>query len=501
MSDIFNVGDFVDRSQNPDKTLITDLFHPPERQIYTHGEMDRLAMSAARLLTKRGLPKGSRIAIISPNRVEYIVAYFGILRAGHVAVPVNHKTSVETISYVLKDADVRLAFVDSTQAARVPPGLNAINFDDAGPNGWTAQLDPGDFVTFRPEADDFCEILYTSGSTGRPKGVPLTHAGQLWTITRRRRPIDQVAILVQPLFHMAGLFAPRIAVMSHASLIMLPAFDPRTYIKTVIDYRVTAIQAVPTVLARIVKEEDLLTNNALGHVRTIALGSAPLTEALYEKIRATFPGATLSNGYGSTEAGGGVFGSHPDGLPTPPVSLGYPLSGLSLKLVDGPNEDEAVLMVRSPAMLPYYLNLPEQTAKVMRDGWYYTGDVMRRDADGFYWFVGRADDMFVCSGENIYPGELEKLLEAHPQIHQACVVPIADSERGQVPTAFVVLGQGESVSVEDIKKYTIDNGPAYQHPRRVKLLTELPWAGTNKIDRNVLRRQAEELEKTSSWSP
>jgi acyl-CoA synthetase (AMP-forming)/AMP-acid ligase II len=137
-----------------------------------------------------------------------------------------------------------------------------------------------------------------------------------------------------------------------------------------------------------------------------------------------------------------------------------------------------------------YANLPEATAKVLRDGWYWTGDVVRRDPDGFYFFVGRADDMFVCAGENIYPGEAEALLERHPAVHQASVVPVADEERGQIPVAFVVLRPGAEADETGLKQFALANAPPVQHPRRVFFKPELPLTGTNKIDRRALAEEA-----------
>jgi acyl-CoA synthetase (AMP-forming)/AMP-acid ligase II len=147
-----------------------------------------------------------------------------------------------------------------------------------------------------------------------------------------------------------------------------------------------------------------------------------------------------------------------------------------------------------------YLNLPEKTAQVLHDGWYRTGDVIRRDQDGFHYFVGRADDMFICSGENIYPGEVEKMLERHPAVQQAAVVPLADEERGQMPAAFVVLRNGMEAGVGDIRAFSIANGPAYQHPRRVAFVAELPLAGTGKVDRSALIARAAEFERDGRWS-
>jgi acyl-CoA synthetase (AMP-forming)/AMP-acid ligase II len=185
-----------------------------------------------------------------------------------------------------------------------------------------------------------------------------------------------------------------------------------------------------------------------------------------------------------------VFGPHPDGIPTPPLSLGHPMASVELRLKGGETADDGVLQMRTGAVSPGYHNLPDETAKRFRDGWYDSGDVMRRDADGFYYFVGRADDMFVCGGENIYPGEVEMMLERQPGVLQATVVPLADEIKGQRPVAFIVRREGSSVTEDEIKAFALDNGPANEHPRHVAFLDELPLAGTNKIDVRKLTERA-----------
>ena len=202
--------------------------------------------------------------------------------------------------------------------------------------------------------------------------------------------------------------------------------------------------------------------------------------------------------YGTTEAGPAVFGPHPDGGPQPPMSLGYPLPGSEVRLVGGPSPDEGVLEMRNPAVMPGYSNLPELTEKVLNDGWYHRGDVMRRDTEGFYYFLGRADDMFVCNGENIFPGEVERVLDSHPGVLKACVVAADDEERGQIPIAFVVPRTGIEISEQDLKTHALAHGPAYQHPRVVKLVRELPLAGTNKIDRRSLAQEAQRIAQQRS---
>ena len=265
------------------------------------------------------------------------------------------------------------------------------------------------------------------------------------------------------------------------------ALRRQAYIDAIGAFGCTALTSVPTMIARVVKEEARLAAARLGSVRRVQMGSAPQTQALWDKARQAFPGARIVMGYGTTEHGPSTFGPHPAGIPTPDLALGYPLPGQ--RGAPGRRRHartKGVLEVRCPAVMEGYLNLPEVTAAVLRDGWYRTGDLVRRDADGFYFFVGRADDMFVCSGENIYPGEVEGMLERHPAVHQASVVPVADDERGQIPVAFVVLRPGAAASEDEIKALALANAMPVQHPRRVWFEPELPLTGTNKIDRRAL---------------
>lgn len=498
-----NLGDLIDRSRDLDKVALIDLLVPDAPRVYSHRDIDRLAGGVARLLTDRGLARGTRVAIAALNRAEYIAAYFGIMRAGLVAVPINTKLPRATIDYIVADADIRFAFVDAARRALFATSIEVIDVDDAGPAGFAVQAQPVEFDSVQPVAGELAQVLYTSGSTGRPKGVPLSHDGQLWALTVRGFPPgaeQERQIVAQPLFHMNGLMVTKSAFLTGGSLVLQPAFDALAYTEALAQWKVTSTMAIPTMFARVVKVLEQRPEIDLSALKRIGLGSAPLTLALIERIRQAIPSAGVGNGYGTTEAGPAVFGPHRDGRPTPPVALGVQVVGCELRLVGGADVNEGVLWMRNPAVTTGYLNLPEKNAEVLHDGWYISGDVFRRDDQGFYYFVGRADDMFVCSGENIYPGEVEKLLEQHPQVQHVAVVPLPDEERSAVPVAFVVRSQGATLSVDELKRFAIERGPAYQHPRRVAFLNELPWAGTNKIDRAALLREARELEAARGWS-
>jgi acyl-coenzyme A synthetase/AMP-(fatty) acid ligase len=265
-------------------------------------------------------------------------------------------------------------------------------------------------------------------------------------------------------------------------------FTARGFIRAIDRQRVAMITSVPTMLALVMRETEELAKADLGCVTTAVTGSAPSTAEFFEQMHRLFPNAETANSWGTTESGPLGFGPHPDGITKPMGALGYPRAGIEVKFVGraetGPTQ--GVLHIRTPALMTGYLNRESDTKKRLIDGWYDTGDVMRRDENGFVFFVGRADDMFQCGGENVYPGEVEKLLGQHPDVAQACVVPVPDEIKYQLPVAFVVRKPGTSPTEEALRRFALDNGPAYAHPRAVWFVDELPLAGTNKIDRKTL---------------
>lgn len=502
MSDLNNLGDVVMAfSEDPQRTAVIDLRDADRPVEYSYRDLALLSGGVADYLISLGLERGARVGVLSLNRTESLAAYFGIMRAGMVAVPVNIKLPPETLAFIVADADLRLIFVDGARRALVP-GAEVVDFDDNGPDGFHAVVRPTRFDSVVPEPIEDAEMLYTSGSSGVPKGVPLTHSGQLWalrTLSFEQQAEPQRQIIAQPLFHMNGIVVSSLAFLGGDTVVLQPGFRADAYVEAIARYSVTTISAVPTMWARALNEVEAGRGD-ISSVQVLSLGSAPTTTELIARTRALRPGITIALSYGTTEAGPSVFGPHPDGLTPPALSLGYPLPGVELRLIDGPSPDEGALVMRTPAVMRGYHKLPERSETVLDDGWYYSGDMMRRDDDGFYFFIGRADDMFVCSGENIYPGEVEKLLERHPLIRQAVVLPMPDTERGQMPAAFIVPKPGTSLTAKDVTSFALANGAPHLHPRRIAIVTDLPMAGTNKTDRAELQRTAYELEQTGGWS-
>ena len=463
-------------------------------EVWTGGRIHERAAAVAGALLARDLRRGDRVAILAANRAEYLVAVLGIMQAGLVAVPVNIRLPRATVEHVLRDSGARLALRDE-DTYDLPAALARMDLDDID------RLPPaGDRPPVRPGPGEVAMILYTSGSSGPPKGVPLTHRGHRWVIEKRRRPgVDYRAertLVAAPLYHMNALALSEFSLACGSTIVLMPRFDAGRYIDAIERHRCTLLTSVPPMLARVCRETERLAKTDLSSVQGIRMGSAPVTAELLERLGDAFPGVEVQIAYGTTEAGPVVFGPHPEGRPAPALSLGCRHPEVELRLVgpDGAASDRGVLEMRCPAVMPGYHGLPEKSAEVMTaDGYYRTGDVMRRDADGFFYFLGREDDMFVCNGENVYAEEVERRIESMPGVAQACVVPVADEVRGHMPVAWVVPVRGAAPAEDDVKRFALVNGPAVEHPRRVFFTDELPLGGTNKIDRRTLAERAAAL--------
>jgi long-chain acyl-CoA synthetase len=486
-----NQGDAISRDVALDALALIDAGGNGTDRTYTYGDILRLSGAVARGLQKRGLSRGDRVAILSANRAEFLITFLGTMQAGMVSVPVNYKLPAETVAYVVGDCDAKLVIGDDARLTLAPDSVPKVSFDSDFPS----LLDEGPFTPVAMHPEEPAMFLYTSGSTGRPKGVVLSHYSHLWAISQRVRrpvPIGQRSLVAAPLYHMNGLAMCQTTLSQGDTIVLLPQFTTRGYIEAAAKHRVAFLTSVPTMIAMMLRERELLASNDLSAVEAVRMGSAPITQALIDQVRAVFPRAQISNGYGTTEAGPVVFGPHPAGIPQPELSTGYPHPEVQLRLVrDGEEvQDQGELQMKCGALMTHYHKLPEVTAKAMTpDGYYRTSDVFRRDENGFFYFVGRVDDMFVCGGENIYPGEVEKMLERHPGIHQAAVIAVPDELKGHKPIAFVVKAPGAAVDEQAVKTYALANAPAYQHPRRVFFVDEMPLAGTNKIDKRVLAKQ------------
>ncbi len=498
-----NLGALIDRSGPADKPQIIGVRPGAPPHVMTCAGLDAMANAFARGLQRAGLRRGERIAILSANRAEYVAALLGAMRAGVVPTPVNFKFPPATIAHVVADCGARLVLCDAGRRAQLPQGLGAdvriASFDEED-GGFSAWLDPGPFEPIEPVAQEVALYLYTSGTTGRPKGVMLSHESHRWVVQTRMADADlrqERVLIAAPLYHMNALSLALLVCATGSTAVLMPQFEAKAYIETISHYSCTWITAVPPMIAMMLREKAALAAADLSSVRVVRMGSAPINDHLAAATRALLPNAKIINAYGTTEGGPVVFSTHPEGLPIPASSVGYPHPGVSVRLI-GPEAPAAgVLQMKSPAIMVGYHNRPDVRPPITADGYYETGDVFRRDAQGFYYFVGRTDDMFVSGGENIFPGEVETILETHPDVLQACVVPVEDAIKGTKPVAFVVRRPGAAVGEEELQRHVLALAPAYQYPRRIWFLDKLLLASTNKIDRNALRLRAEDALRSS----
>jgi long-chain acyl-CoA synthetase len=466
-------------------------------RIFTYDALNGQVSAIGRGLRARFGNRPFRVAILSRNRADFVALYFGIMRAGGIAVPFNWRAGAEAIAFMAGDAEVDLIVTDDDRLS-----VGAVPVIRFGSPEWDALQDPGPLEPRHVTSEELCEILYTSGSTGRPKGVPLTHAGRSWAVRTAAGLVSDGrsyrVLVAAPMFHMNALFNLTRSFFSGASVALLPTFTPARFSEALVTYRCDWITGVPPMVAMLARYLGNNVPREFADVRQVFIGSAPYGETLYSTVRHFFPAARIFNAYGTTEAGPTVFGPHPDGLSVPPLSCGYPLFPDMLRLVDDqgqlvPGIGQGSLHMQTPATMRGYLKRPEATAQVLRDGWYDSRDIMRRDADGFFYFIDRADDMFSSGGENIYPAEVERVLEQHPDIDEAVVVPLADPIKHQVPAAFVVVRDGTEILEEAVKSWFLGRAAPYLHPRRIFVLRELPLAQTNKVNRAWLREKAREL--------
>lgn len=471
-------------------------------EVLSYAALDDRANRVAGWLAGRGVAPGCRVALLWLNDVRYVEALLGIMRAGAVAVPLNTRQNDETLAYVLADAGCAGILAGPSELDRAQALVKSADLAE------TFAAGPGELQQAAPLAvppphdpDAVCMQPYTSGSTGRPKGVPLTHRGQVWCadIVRRCYLFDETerALLAAPLFHKNAAMTLKAMLLAGGACVVLPDFDPVGVIRAIDRFKITYLSGVPAMYRMLLSETEELKRCDVSSVRFASAGSAPVTVDLLEDFQRVFD-APIAEGYGLTEGGPDVLLAPRWGI-NKLGSIGLPIPGCEVQLrgTDGLSEvgvgEVGELWVRNPGVTPGYHGLPEVTAERIRDGWLATRDLMRRDSDGYYYFVGRADDLINVAGENVYPKEVEQLLLRHPAVRDVAVVGGTHPVKGTVPVAFVVLTEPGIITAQELTSYFHDVGPHYAYPRVIEFVTELPLAGTGKVDRTALQTRAGRL--------
>jgi acyl-coenzyme A synthetase/AMP-(fatty) acid ligase len=474
---ITNLGMTINRHYDLEKTAIIDIANDLLRK-FTFNDIDKLSGNVSSFLKNNNIQQGDRVAVISKNCVEFVTLLFGTYRIGAVIVPINYKSSKQDLDFMIQDSGAKIIFSDCGYGINIKELFNLI------------PSVPFDNPVHVDDIEDGL-ILYTSGSTGTPKGVVIAHKSHLWTINRhkvkdRKWGPKRLSIISAPMYHMNGLSTVQGSIAAHSTIILLPEFNAKIYLQLIGKYKINTLFAVTPMIAMLINEKPLVDNTDLSCVRAIFMASAPLSKNLLDNVKHYFPNAWLSNSYGLTEAGPRVFGPHPDkSIVKPSLSVGYPVPQIQTRLVDG------VLQVKSPSMLTRYNNRPDlMSTSLTEDGFFITNDLFSVDENGFYFFVGRADDMFKSGGNTVYPSKIEEILESHSEVQNAVVVGIEDDIKGKKPYAFVIRTQGSVVSEQQLIDHVLANAAVYMHPRRVWFLDALPLIGSNKIDKKNLEKLA-----------
>ena len=485
-----NLGTIGIEFRDEDRPAIIDLCIGDAPREVSWRQYNANCDAVARGMLRRGLKVGERIGILSGNRSEFLEVFYGTMRAGVVPVLINILQPKETIDWVIRNSGVKLVVGEASLESLCPDDLPRVVFE----RDYESFKDPGPFTPYAPKYEDIGFHAYTSGSTGRPKGVMLSHRAHSWVAEMMSKdrdfsPADRM-VVAAAVYHKHGMNSVKCVFVGGSTMILLRKFEARKYLETATRYRATVVSGVPTMFALMLQHRDLMDANDYSYVRLATMGGAPASDPLVDEVTRRFPKARIIQIFGITEASAALFGKHPEGKVKPRHSLGWPLPGNELRLVGGESPDFGVLEIRNPGLLSGSVNNPEETARKMRDGWYHSGDILRRDAEGWYYFVGRSDDMFVSSGHNIYPQDVEIMLERHDDIEQACVVPVPDEIKHTLPVAFIVKRKGSSLTEEDVKQYALKNAPPYQHPRQVHFVEALPTNTVGKIDRRGLQAEA-----------
>lgn len=461
----------------------------------TYAEMHAKVEAATATLQARGVAAGDRVVLLVGNRPAFIEAYFAVLRTGGIAVPLLPGLAPDEIAHVVTDAAPVLAIVAADLAGDLPEGLPRMVVG-GDPDDWRAAVESGLVPELPHRADDdVAALVYTSGTTGRPKGAMLTRgnlsASQDQTLDGRFkvRPDDHV-LLTLPLAHIYALNVGLGAcVRVGATMVLEERFDPAASLQTIADEGVTIVLGAPPMYlswlaAPSIEQADL------SKLRLAVSGAAPLPVTAIDRFRA-LTGLTIEEGYGLTEASPSVTSNSMADVPRP-GSVGKPVTDLELRLVDDRGAEPLVgdtgeVWVRGPNVFLGYWNDQAATDEVLVDGWLKTGDVGLFDEDGYLFLVDRLKDLIIVSGFNVYPREVERVLIAHPSVHEAAVVGVPHPYRGESVMAYAVARPGAVIDVEELSDHCSRMLARYKCPERIRVVDELPHTVTGKVRRAALR--------------
>ena len=479
---------------------------------YTYSEFDERVNMLANALASRGIGKGDKVAQLFFNDLALLESYFAVCKLGAVNVPLNYRLRGPEILYQLTDSESKLVVFGEEFATVLDeirgqaPGVKFVcagagtpefadRYDELLASGAGCAPDVAVFD------DDPAFIMYTSGTTGKPKGAVLTHKNQMMNVLNCTiellmviEALEQERVqFVAPLFHEAALAFALVSVSWHATLCLLKFYEPEKVMSQIQEERITATLLVPAMTTFMLNTVDVSRYDA-SMLRLYVTGAAILPTETRKQIAAAFPNVKLFDVFGQTEMSPATCIMKHGDAERKTASVGRPVVNVEVRVVDDRDRDvpqgqAGEIIYRGPTTMKEYYRKPEETAETLRGGWFHSGDVVRRDEEGFVYVVDRKKDMIISGGENIYPAEIEDVLYGHPKILEAAVIGVFDEKWGESVMAVVVLKPGEELSEEDVVDWCSQNLASYKKPRRVDFIEALPRNAAMKVLKYELREK------------
>jgi long-chain acyl-CoA synthetase len=495
----------------PDKPF---LFSEADGRRFTFAEFDRAVNRTARLLETHGVAKGNVVSLLMPNSAEYIIAYFACWKLGAIAGPINSLLKAQEISFVISDSETKTLLVHpdflptiESIKANLPGLQEVILFDDeaeatkrftGAPSAASlTSLSLSDISLPENNSDTEAIIIYTSGTTGKPKGCLLTHGNLIANARQISRWLgftkhDRL-LTVMPLFHMNAVSVTTMsALYAGGSTVVIPKFSASRFWQIISDYQITSFGSVATMLSMLLTTypDGVPKGLKTEQLRFAMCGSAPVPAEVMKRFEETF-NCLVIEGYGLSESTCRSTFNPPDERRRR-GSCGMPI-GNEMRVVDDddeevPNGGLGEIVLRGDNILKGYYRNPEATAIAFRNGWFHTGDVGYRDADGFFYIVDRKSDMIIRGGENIYPREIDEVLYQHQAVAAAATIGVPDQLYGEEVAAFIVLKEGREATEEEIIAFCRAHLADYKCPKSVRIVSEIPKGPTGKLLKRELSR-------------
>ncbi|HEY6803924.1 MAG TPA: long-chain-fatty-acid--CoA ligase [Pyrinomonadaceae bacterium] len=491
------------RSKTPDKTF---LISESDNRQFTYTEFNEAVLRTASLLVAHGIKCGDTVSLLLPNSAEYLIAYFACWRVGAVAGPVNSLLKAHELSYVISNSETKVLLVNSMFSPLIDSIRSAledqaqiIEFDDE--REATKDFAETQFVeSSNGGPEDEAIIIYTSGTTGKPKGCLLTHKN---VVANARQITEWLGfseadrlLSVMPLFHMNAVSVTTMAALyAGGSTVVSPKFSASRFWQIISDYRVTSFGSVATMLSMLLSTypDGIPAEYKTEQLRFAMCGSAPVPAEVLKRFEETFH-CLVIEGYGLSESTCRSTFNPPDERRRA-GSCGLPI-GNEMRVVNDDDEDVAdgelgEIVLRGENILKGYYKNPEATSIAFRNGWFHTGDIGYRDADGFYYIVDRKSDMIIRGGENIYPREIDEVLYQHPAIAAAAVVGVPDNLYGEEVAGFVVLREGSEATELEIIDFCKSRLADYKCPKTIRFVKDIPKGPTGKLLKRELAKMVQ----------